>query len=1244
MGRPERPVDQHSGPIAELAAQLRRLRDGAGRPSYRELARRASFSTTVLSEAAGGRTLPTLPVVKAYVRACGGDVDEWEERWRQLAAQLSEDRQENGQAAVRAPYLGLASYDVADADLYFGRDTLTAELLQRLTKSRFLAVFGSSGSGKSSLLRAGLMAAVARGEPGRTWTSAILTPGARPVAALAELVASLAGMPAETLSAGLMADPGQLAATVQLALADLPPDAELLLVVDQFEEVFGDCPERDCFVEALLAAVSAPDAKTRVVLGVRADFYGHCARWPQLVQTMRDAQVLVGPMGADDLGDAIVGPAARTGLQVERALVATVLADADAGPGALPLVSHALLETWRGSPRGRLTLAAYQAAGGVSRAIATTAEAVYADCDEEQQRIMRRVFLRLIALGDGGPDTRRRVAPGDLTAGSEPDRAAALVERLARARLITMEEGGVQIAHEALICSWPRLTEWLAEGRAGLRAQRGLADSAAAWAGFGRDPAALYRGTPLSAARAWAEQDGGRTGLTNQEQEFLNASIAADEAGRIAAARSGRRLRVLAATLMALLLAASVIGGVAVWQRQMAVAAEHAAQEAQRAAVSGQLAAQADALAVTNPDAASLAALAAWHSMPTVAARSALLSTAACCTSAQATLQGERGTVQAVAFSPDGRLLASGGKDHVLYLWNTATGRLAGALRGATGTIQAIAFSHRGDLIAAGSADGTIRLWDVAARRIRARLAGYAASLAFSPDDRLLASAQGGQVRLWDPVTGRAEQVLGTTGGQLRAVAFSPDGRTVAAAGADKRITLWDSTGSAHPREINNLGGTVATVTDLAYSPDGSVIAAAESNGGALLWDLARHTSIQLRGGTHGSRGLAFSADGTMLFSAASYSHLLLWDTATGQQVSSATGTTFGYAASLAYSPASDSIALGGMGGSLRIWRAPVPPFTGHTGPVTGVAVTPDGSVIASVSGDGTLRTWDRGGHLRNTVNISSPAIAVAISPDGRYIATGGTAHAITVSSLPDLVPRMTLPVPSWISDVAFAPDSHLLAASVGNTVTVWDTGTGQRRISLGTGYTRINHIAFSPDGRALAAVTNSGTVFRWTIRNGRRIASHGPVSGSLDAIVFSPDGRLLASAGNDGGITLWDAASLRRLTILSGPDAKVGALAFSLNGRTLAAAESDGTIVLWDTRDRSPHATLTVRKGPVRALAFTPDGSALISGGNFGRIIAWTLDPAHVTRQVCQTLAHDPDLTAAEVLVPAATYSLLCT
>jgi WD40 repeat protein len=201
---------------------------------------------------------------------------------------------------------------------------------------------------------------------------------------------------------------------------------------------------------------------------------------------------------------------------------------------------------------------------------------------------------------------------------------------------------------------------------------------------------------------------------------------------------------------------------------------------------------------------------------------------------------------------------------------------------------------------------------------------------------------------------------------------------------------------------------------------------------------------------------------------------LLAWDTTTGKLVPSVSGMTFGYAAALAYSPASDSLAVGGMAGALRIWRAPVPPFTGHTGPVTGVAVTPDGSVIASVSHDGTLRTWDRGGHLLRRLDLGGPASAVAISPDGRYVAAGGTPHALTVAGLPDLASPVTFPAPGWISDVAFAPDSRLVAASSGSTVTLWDIGTGKRVAVFGDD-SRLNRIAFSPDGRTLAAVTQRG-------------------------------------------------------------------------------------------------------------------------------------------------------------------------
>jgi len=1247
MGRPERPLDQHTGPIAELAAQLRQLRESAGRPSYRELAQRANFSMTALSQAAGGRTLPTLPVMKAYVRACGGDVGEWETRWQQLAGELREtaplDEGEGvaSSSGTHAPYLGLASYGVADAGLYFGREALTRELVGQLTVSRFLAVFGSSGSGKSSLLRAGLMATVADGGAG-SWTAALLTPGARPLTALAAAVAPLAGLAAGELRADLLADPGHLHAAVQLALAGQPAGAELILVIDQFEEVFSAGSERDGFVDALLAAVGAPDARTRVVVAVRADFYGECARWPRLVTTLRNSQLLVGPMSSGELHDAIVEPAARIGVHVERALVATVIADADREPGALPLASHALLETWRGSPPGRLTLAAYQAAGGVSGAIATTAEAVYADCDDDQQQMLRRVFLRLIALGDGGPDTRRRVASADLAAGSEPGRATALVERLARARLVTVDEDGVQIAHEALIRSWPRLTEWLAEGRAGLRIQRGLAESASAWAGYGRDPAALYRGAPLAAALSWAGEDGGRTGLTAQEQEFLDASSAAEAAERVAAVRTSRRLRALVGMLLALLLAVSGAAGVAVWQRQTALTAE-------RAAMSGQLAAQSLAFENADPDAASLAALAAWHAMPTVTAGSALLSTMGCCASPQATMLGEQGNIDGLAFSPDGRLLASGGDDDKLHLWDTATGTPLAALTGHTAPVNAIAFSPAGQLVATGSADDTIRIWRVATRRTIETLTGDTDAiedLAFAPgpSGQILASAsRDGTVRIWNLSTGHADAVLPFRGSFMRSVAFSPDGKTLATGGSDMKVTLWNIADLSRPELAQTLTGATKTIISLAYSPGGKTIAATETNGGAMMWSTAGGTGVPLRGGTHTSTGLAFSSDGSMLFSGASYDHLLLWDSATGRQLPTGGEATLGDVTVLAFSPATDSIAVGGLGGALRIWRSPVPRFTGHTSGVAGVTITPDGTTVASVGSDRTLRTWNRAGQLRVTVRLPKPATTVAISPDGRFVVTGGHDNAVTVRSLPDLTLVTSFPAGTSVSDVAFAARSGtLVAASAGTKILMWDIGTRQPRASFSAG-TRVNRIAFSPDGRALAAVTNAGTVLKWTIGTTHRIVGHATVSGPLDAVSFSPDGRVVATAGSDGEITLWSAARLKPLAVLPGPLAKIQSLAFSHDDKTLAAAESNGTITLWRTSDDSQLATLTDGHQQVNSLAFTPDGTSLISGANSGRIISWTLDPATVFRQDCQILANDPGRAAAENLVPFASYPALC-
>lgn len=359
MPRPERPLDPEAGPLPDFAADLRRLREKAGNPTYRELAGRAHYSWSTLADAAAGRRLPSLAVTLAYVRVCDGDPGEWEKRWRDVSAELAGPPGEPGAAEPdeRCPYVGLRSFQAEDSEGFFGREQLTDELFARVRTAPFLAVFGASGSGKSSLLRAGL---IPRVTAEAHWPTLLFTPGAHPLEQCAARLSAWTEGSVTALHQDLTANPLALHLNVLQALDRRPGDVPLLLVVDQFEEAFTLCQdraERTAFVTALLTAARAANSRTRLVLGIRADFYPHCSQQPDLVEALRDSQLLVGPMTTDELRRAVSLPAARVGCAVESALLARVVADA-AGQAnkALPLVSHALRQTW-GRRRGNtLTL------------------------------------------------------------------------------------------------------------------------------------------------------------------------------------------------------------------------------------------------------------------------------------------------------------------------------------------------------------------------------------------------------------------------------------------------------------------------------------------------------------------------------------------------------------------------------------------------------------------------------------------------------------------------------------------------------------------------------------------------------------------------------------------------------------------------------------------------------------------------------------------------------------------------
>ncbi|MGW6449085.1 nSTAND1 domain-containing NTPase [Lentzea sp. NPDC055074] len=567
MPRTERPLECEDTELGRFAADLRRLREKAGTPSYRVLASRAHYSAATLSDAAGGKKLPSLAVTLAYVVACEGDEQEWERRWRDIAAPP--------EPTGEAPYVGLKAFQEEDADRFHGREKLTAKLLD-LTRTRpFAGVFGASGSGKSSLLRAGLMPHLRQ--------ALIFTPGAHPLDECAVRLAQVTGHSAVVVRSELT-DPTALGLMIR------QHDEDLVLVVDQFEEVFtlAGPEQRDWFVQALM---SAP----HVVIGVRADFYGHVGRHPDLVEALEGGQLLVGPLTTDELRRAIVEPAQHVGATVESALVTRLVADVVGQAAALPLVQHALVETWHRRRGMTLSLVGYEEAGGVEHAIARTAESVYEQLTEEQRRTTRRTFLRLIALGDGTEDTKRRANREALD--------AEVLERLANARLVTLTEQHAELTHEALIRSWPRLRDWIAEDREALRAHHRLTEAAHEWKG---DTDLLYKGARLAQAEELSADS-----LTEPERAFLAASQAE---GR----RRVRRARAVIGVLSVLVL---LLAGTAVF----AVTKTQEATRQRNDALVGRAVAEVMRLVPSNREQSARLALAAYAVMPGPLTRDAML-------------------------------------------------------------------------------------------------------------------------------------------------------------------------------------------------------------------------------------------------------------------------------------------------------------------------------------------------------------------------------------------------------------------------------------------------------------------------------------------------------------------------------------------------------------------------------------------------------------------------------------------
>jgi WD40 repeat protein len=1043
---------------------------------------------------------------------------------------------------VASPYRGLRPFEEKDAPLFFGRDGDVQRPIELLKETSFLAVLGPSGSGKSSLVRAGLVPALRAGRlPGRDVSDiVVLKPGADPITALAAQVTRLLGRPADI---GDVVDRMQAdARTLQLLtalLGDADGSTRMVWVVDQFEEAFTLCrdeQERTAFIGNLLAAGSAVDGRAIVVVTMRADFYPRVASYPDLARAVGAHQYLVSPPDRSGLREAIEIPADLAGGRFEDGLVETILGDVGSEPGALPLLEHALFELWERCTGQLLTLSVYREVGGVEGAIAARAEAVYANLAPRDQEVLRRTMLRLTQLGEGTEDTRRRVAFAELESteddAGEVDR---VVGATVDARLLTITgtaagERWLEVSHEALIRAWPRLREWLDEDRAGLRLHRRLTEAAAEWQRLARDEGALYRGARLIESREWAAQNPNtlnplemaflETGakLTEREREEAERQREREleEARRTAEAerRSARLSRVITAVVLAGLVVTAILAAFALLQRSDALSQKQSAVRQEQIALAHELAAVSGTKLENDPRLAVLLAIEAAKRAQTTDVRSAL---------EQAVLAARlRGVIQlggrsSVQISAAGRRILSqtlagvAGKT-TADVWDVATGKRLSQNDVPPNADSDMAFAdHAQDLVMLDVHHHEL----VVDAATGAPIPG-AVSVDWSPGgswsprgDRVLALDPGTQQLDLRTSEGTVIRRLGSLSGfygNSNYASWSRDGRDVALDDSGTVVVYDGQSG----RVLKRLPGPFAQ--SVSFAPSDRLLVIESRH--VAVWNTNGWRLVRRVPGGNGIWSAASDAAGSRVAipnGGRTYT-VGIYELRTGQRVTTLVGDA-NHPLSVTMSPDGQMVAVGESDGEVSVWDVPsgtlTARFPADTQGVLGLHFSAAHPAALVTSGtDPVVRVWDASlGAPVLDIEQPSADLLGAVSSDGRVIVLGGRGvveHDLGRSRDVTLQYRGGPPV-----EAAFSPDGRrAIVAAADGTAQVWNALTGHAAGRI-AGSAPLNSVALSNAGVAMT-MDDRGDVRTWDAATGHIVATLGLVL-ITDPPRFVADGRLVA-------------------------------------------------------------------------------------------------------------------------------------
>ncbi len=1196
------------------------------------------------------------------------------------------------------PYKGLRAFQIADANDFFGRERLIQHIMQRLGEhdklARFLAVIGPSGSGKSSVVKAGVMPALWRGDlrGSDRWFVIEMKPGVHPLDELEIALTRVAANQTSNLREHLERDGRGLVRIASLILPD--DDSELVIVIDQFEEVFTlveDEAKRTHFIDLICQSVTDPRSRVRIIITLRADFYDRPLQYPDFGELVRSRMETVMPLSSDELESAIAKPAARVGITFEPGLVATIAGDVHYQPGALPLLQYALTELFEQRANRVLTHEAYLALGGAAGALAKRAEGLYHEQDAAGQDAIRQMFLRLIALGEGAEDTRRRVPRSELLSLSDDDLMDEMLDTYAAYRLLTLDHDPasrrptVEIAHEAILREWERLRTWLNESRHDIRQQRMLSASAVEWSQAGRDPSYLLHGSRLEQMAGWAAES--KLALTQAERSFLETSIA--ERTRQENAEQERQRRELttqrqlaeqqlrsANRLRYLVVGLTVFTGVAVLLALFAYSREQQAQEARSAAqrtadVNHSLVLASSAIDAYGHDDSILALQLALESLnledPPPEAEIALREIAQG-GGLRSVLYGHQNRVSAVTISPDGRFILSGSCTDAeetcttseLILWDAQHQVEIRRMQGIAGRVMSIVFGADSQTALSASSDGTVTMWSLMDGKVLRRFEGHTAGingLAISPDGKTFVSASDDMTLIqWNIEMGSVIQRYEGHTDAVDCVVFSADGQTLLSGSADGTMIQWDVASGNPLLTFEDIGSRVNGVAFVS----GNRVISITRDGGLYLWDGVTGTLLREHNTIANPSELALSPDGRTVFFS-ELGHLRAWDI---NQWQPAYGLSFYKSekqsiSSLAVSTQGKLGVYGTEQAYLVVWDMPssgeIRRFGNRDERFTFAVVSPDNRYLMLGTGGGEVIMQDRatGEEIRRFSGAEGFVWRLVFSPDAQQLMVASAdwygASAKGSFILWDVATGARIRsftgfdyLPTW---VAFSPDGQFVIGSTmqwgdawsetvhGDTI-VWNRETGEEVLRLNTDQW-VNVSLFTEDQQYI--ITGSGRqgisgIVVWDAKTGepvRHILSKVPVLG----LKLVPDTTTALAGMGSGEIILFDyetGAEIRRFCCHGN---WVRYLDLSSDQRYVISADQSAVVILWDYATGEEIRRFYGHESFAWEARFSPDGKTTYSAGWEGSVIEWQIAEQSLDELIAWLRANRyiPDFTCAE-------------